>query len=198
MKQLQLLLSIMLAIMVVACKPGKENAGTLTIDSLLVQLDETMDALKSIDFEKIEHAKEVAEGNLRRFKPLINDSISRDKVFLMSNYAIISGEEGEEEETEKSDKKAEYTESERERYMEKEVELCIKQLKDLKHDFTKEKMNEVDFAKHLETERLKAMQVMLYIEMEKNSIDYRNLLFDSLNPLVIKFIDSLTLAQPKK
>ena len=60
------------------------------------------------------------------------NSLSRDKIFLMSNYAIVSGEEGEEEhETTGAEKGSDYNEQ-REKYIEKEVVFCQKQLKNLK------------------------------------------------------------------
>jgi hypothetical protein len=180
-----------------SCKPKIENAETKTIDSLLTALDNAEEKLETINFEKLEEAAHTAKENLEKIKPLIVDTLKRDKIFLMSNYAIVSGEEGEEGGAESNPNKKEDYEEEREKYIEKEVKLCIKQLKNLKGDFKKGEMDLPTFKKYFEIEKGKAEQIMLFIEMEKNSTSHRLALFDSLHPLILKFIDSLQTASSK-
>ncbi len=180
-----------------SCKSKIENAETKTIDSLLTALDEAEEKLEHIDFEKLEKSARIAKENLEKVKPLVVDTLNRDKLFLMSNYAIVSGEEGEEEGAESNASKSENYKEERERYIEKEVTLCIKQLKNLKGDFTKGEMDFPTFKKYFEIEKAKSEQIMLFIEMEGNSSAYRQALFDSLHPLMLKFIDSLQTAASK-
>jgi hypothetical protein len=181
-----------------SCKSKIENAETKTIDSLLIALNDAEEKLESIDFEKLEKSAHTAKENLEKIKPLVTDTLNRDKVFLMSNYAIVSGEEGEEEgESSRSNKKADY-EDERERYVEKEVSFCKKQLRNLKSDFASGEMDFPTFKKYFEIERDKSIQIITFIEMEKNSSIHRQALFDTLHPLILKFIDSLQTAAVNK
>jgi hypothetical protein len=180
---------------VFSCKSKIENADTKTIDSLLIALDEAEEKLESINFEKLEESAHAVKENLEKIKPLITDTLNRDKVFLMSNYSIVSGTEEEEEEG-NTNKKEDYKE-EREKYIEKEVGYCIKQLKNLKSDFAKGEMDLPTFKKYFEIEKEKSLQIISFIEIEKNSSSHRQALFDSLHPLVLKFIDSLQTASSK-
>jgi len=181
-----------------SCKQKIENAETKTIDSLLIALDDAEHKLESIDFEKLEESAHTAKENLEKIKPLITDTLNRDKVFLMSNYAIVSGEEGEEEgESSNANKKEDY-EDQREKYVEKEITFCKKQLRNLKSDFASGEMDLPTFKKYFEIERDKAAQIILFIEMEKNSSIHRQALFDTLHPLILKFMDSLQTAEVNK
>ena len=188
---------IFIATFTFSCKPKIENVETKTIDSLLLALDEAEQKLETIDFEKLEESAHIAKQNLEKIRPLIVDSLSRDKIFLMSNYAIVSGEEGEEEhETTGAEKGSDYNEQ-REKYIEKEVVFCQKQLKNLKSDFVKEKMDFATFKKYFAIESEKAAQIILFIDMEKNSSTHRQALFDKLHPEMLKFMDSLQTATQK-
>jgi hypothetical protein len=189
--------SFLILTLAISCKSKIENAETKTIDSLLTALDVAEGKLEHIDFEKLEKSAFIANENLEKIKPLIVDTLSRDKIFLMSNYAIVSGEEGEEEGAESNAKKSENCKDERERYIEKEVSLCIKQLKNLKGDFTKGEMDLQTFKKYFQIEKAKSEQIILFIEMEKNSSAHRQALFDSLHPLILEFMDSLQTASNK-
>jgi hypothetical protein len=180
---------------VFSCKSKIENADTKTIDSLLIALDEAEEKLESINFEKLEESAHTVKENLEKIKPLITDTLDRDKVFLMSNYSIVTRTEEEEEEG-NTNKKEDYKE-EREKYIEKEVGYCIKQLKNLKSDFAKGEMDLPTFKKYFEIEKEKSLQIISFIEIEKNSSSHRQALFDSLHPLVLKFIDSLQTASSK-
>jgi hypothetical protein len=189
---------VLLTTFAFSCKPKIENAETKTIDSLLMELDNAEEKLESIDFEKLEQSAHTAQENLEKIKPLVVDTLNRDKIFLMSNYAIVSGEEGEEGGGEANNaKKEDYNEA-REKYIEKEVTFCKKQLKNLKSDFTKGDMDLANFKKYFAIEKDKAEQIILFIEMEKNSSTHRQALFDSLHPVILKFIDSLQTAANKK
>lgn len=179
----------------ISCKSKIENAQTKTIDSLIVALEVAEESFEKIDFEKVEKAAQVANENLEKIKPLINDSLNRDKVFLMSNYAIVAGEEGEENE---GRTKSEEYEEVREKYIEKELALCKKQLVNLKNDFSKGEMDEANFQKYFEIEKEKALQIILFVQKEAKVSAYRQELFDSLHPLILKFIDSLQTAPIKK
>jgi hypothetical protein len=189
--------SFLILTLAISCKSKIENAETKTIDSLLTALDEAEEKLEHIDFEKLEKSAFIVNENLEKIKPLIVDTLSRDKIFLMSNYAIVCGEEGEEEGAESNAKKSENYKDERERYIEKEVSLCIKQLKNLKGDFKKGEMDLQTFKKYFQIEKAKSEQIILFIEMEKNSSAHRQALFDSLHPLILKFMDSLQTASNK-
>lgn len=179
-----------------SCKSKIENTDTKTIDSLLVALDQAESLLEEIDFEKLEKAAKTASENLEKIHPLIHDTLNKDKVFLMSNYAIVSGEE-EEEEVDTKGEGSDYEEV-REKYIEKELEFCKKQLKNLKHDFSSGEMELANFKKYFEIEKEKSLQIISFIEMESNSHKYRQALFDSLHPLILKFMDSLQTAESKK
>lgn len=180
------------------CKPKVENLQTKTIDSLLVALDQAEEKLEKINFEKLEKSAHTVKENLEKIKPMIVDTLNRDKVFLMSNYAIVAGEEGEEEgEKGQADKESDYEEV-REKYIEKELTFCKKQLKNLKNDFSKGEIDENTFKKYFEVEREKSLQIISFIEMESNSSEHRIALFDTLHPLILKFIDSLETATNKK
>jgi hypothetical protein len=189
--------SFLILSLAISCKSKIENAETKTIDSLLTALDVAEGKLEHIDFEKLEKSAHIVNENLEKIRPLIVDTLNRDKIFLMSNYAIVSGEEGEEEgESNKANKSNEYNEK-REKYIEKEVVFCKKQLKNLKNDFAKGEMDLASFKKYFEIEKAKSEQIILFIEMEKNSSEHRLALFDSLHPLMLKFIDSLQTASNK-
>lgn len=179
-----------------SCGSKIENAETRIIDSLLTVLDNSEKMLEEIDFEKMEESAKIADEELEKIKPLINDTLNRDKVFLISNYSIVSGEE-EEEGGGKKGEGSDYEEV-REKYMEKELELCRKQLKNLKHDFSSGEMDEASFKKYYEVEKEKALQIISFIAMESTSHTYRLALFDSLHPLVIKLKDSLETAAANK
>jgi hypothetical protein len=181
---------------ILSCRSKKENAETRVIDSLLTVLDNSEKMLEEIDFEKLEQSAKIASHNLEKVKPLITDTLNRDKVFLMSNYAIVCGEE----EEEGGGKKAEGSNYEevREKYMEKELVLCKKQLKNLKHDFISEEMDETSFKKYYELEKEKALQIISFIAMESTSHIHRQAMFDSLHPLMVKMIDSLETAAKNK
>ena len=161
---------------VFSCKSKIENADTKTIDSLLIALDEAEEKLESINFEKLEESAHTVKENLEKIKPLITDTLNRDKVFLMSNYSIVTRTEEEEEEG-NTNKKENYKE-EREKYIEKEVGYCIKQLKNLKSDFAKGEMDLPTFKKYFEIEKEKSLQIISFIEIEKNSSSHRQALFD--------------------
>jgi len=180
-----------------SCKPKIDNAETKTIDSLLLALDKAEVNLESINFEKLEEAAKTAKENLEKIKPLIVDTLNRDKIFLMSNYGIVAGEEAEEETESSSAKKSTDYNEEREAFIEKELKLCIKQLKSLKNDFSKGDMDLPTFKKYFEVEKQKTLQIILFIEMEKNSCSHRQALFNSLQPLILKFMDSLQTASSK-
>jgi hypothetical protein len=53
------------------------------------------------------------------------------------------------------------------------------------------------FKKYFQIEKAKSEQIILFIEMEKNSSAHRQALFDSLHPLILKFMDSLQTASNK-
>jgi hypothetical protein len=198
MKLFKLVISFFVIVsLVYSCKPKIENAQTKTIDSLLIALDVAEEKLEHIDFEKLEKSAHIAKENLEKIKPLIVDTLNRDKVFLMSNYAIVYGEEGEEggEQSVKSNGK-DY-EDVREKYIEKEVAFCKKQLKNLKNDFTKGEMDLPTFKKYFDVENEKSLLIISFIEMESNSSEHRLALFDSLHPFILKFIDSLEIATSK-
>ena len=195
MKQFLNIALVFFVSIVFSCKSKIENADTKTIDSLLIALSEAEEKLESIDFEKLEESAHTAKENLEKIKPLVTDTLNRDKIFLMSNYAIVSGTEEEEEEG-NTNKKEDYKE-EREKYIEKEVGYCIKQLKNLKSDFAKGEMDLPTFKKYFEIEKVKSLQIISFIEIEKHSSSHRQALFDSLHPMVLKFIDSLQTASSK-
>jgi ribosomal protein L16 Arg81 hydroxylase len=195
-KTFQFIICIFGVSILFSCGKKIENAETKIIDSLLTVLDNSEKMLEEIDFEKVEESAKIASENLEKIKPLINDTLNRDKVFLMSNYAIVCGEE-EEEGGAKKGEGSDYEEV-REKYMEKELELCKKQLKNLKHDFSSGEMDEASFKKYYEVEKEKALQIISFIAMESTSHTYRLSLFDSLHPLVIKLKDSLETAAANK
>lgn len=182
-----------------SCKPKVENVETKTIDSLLIALDQAEEKLETIDFEKLEKSAHTVKENLDKIYPLIVDTLNRDKVFLMSNYAIIAKGAGEEEEENGEASKGGDYEEVREKYIEKEIAFCKKQLKNLKNDFSKGEMDLPTFKKYFEVERDKSLQIISFIEMEKNSHTYKLTLFDSLHPKILEFIDSLeTVSKLKK
>lgn len=178
-----------------SCKSKIENAQTKTIDSLIIALENAEESIENIDFEKLEKSAKIAKENLEKIKPLIDDSLSRDKVFLMSNYAIVSGEEGEEAEGHHN---SEDYEEVREKYIEKELALCKKQLVNLKNDFSKGDMENSSFQKYYDIEKEKAFQILLFVQKETKVSAYRQELFDSLHPLITKFMDSLETVSIKK
>jgi len=198
-KIISILIFCFIVVFLGSCKPKIENAQTKTIDSLLVALDQAEEKLETINFEKVEKYAQIVKENLEKIKPLIVDTLNRDKVFLMSNYAIVAGEEGEEEgEKGKVENDSDYEEV-REKYIEKELTFCKKQLKNLKSDFTKGEMDANTFKNYFEVEREKSLQIISFIEIESNVCEHRQALFDTLHPLVLKFIDSLeTVASKRK
>ena len=198
MQKISLIFILNLAVLFFSCKSRIENVQTKTIDSLLVALNNAEETLEKIEFEKLEESAKIAAQNLEKIKPLILDTLNRDKVFLMSNYAIVGGEEEEEEMETGGKAKGDDYEEVREKYIEKELELCKKQLKNLKNDFSKGEMDEPTFKKYFEVEKDKSLQIISFIEMEKNSHAYRLALFDSLHPLILKFLDSLQTVSIKK
>lgn len=181
-----------------SCKPKVENAQTKTIDSLMVALNEAEEKLEHINFEKLEESAQIVKKNLEKINPLIVDTLNRDKVFLMSNYAIVAGEEGEEEGEAGGESKGGDYEEVREKYIEKELTFCKKQLKNLKSDFTKGEMDLATFKKYFEVEKEKSLQIISFIEIESNATEHRIALFDSLHPAILKFIDSLETANTKR
>jgi hypothetical protein len=70
-------------------------------------------------------------------------------------------------------------------------------LKNLKGDFKKGEMDLQTFKKYFQIEKAKSEQIILFIEMEKNSSAHRQALFDSLHPLILEFMDSLQTASNK-
>lgn len=181
-----------------SCKTHIENAETKSIDSLLSDLNKAEEKLNSIDYVKLEEAISTAKQSATVINSLPVDSLNLDKVFLMNNYAIVSGEKIIKEDTlsETNHNEEQYTQ--RSKFIEKEVGFCKKQLKNLKGDFESGQMDLTTFKKFYVVEKEKALKIISFIDMEKKSGTHRIAVFDSLHPLVLKFIDSLQHASSKK
>ena len=181
-----------------SCKSHIEIAETKTIDSLLSALNKAEEKLSTINFDKLEEVIHTARQNTALIRSLQSDSLNQDKVFLMNNYAIVSGEKTGNDDSLSTINRIEEHNAQRSKFIEKEVDFCKKQLKNLKGDFESGQMDRTTFKKYYTIEKEKALQIISFIEIEKKSSTHRIAVFDSLHPVVLKFIDSLQHASTKK
>jgi len=194
---------------VYACSNPVKDEHTAQMDSLLAKLAISLQAFDSINYPEFELRKQEAKLNLKNIQLLLKDTLNRDAAILISNYARIVGRNKDgkvaagdtvlsNELSSENEKQAVEYGNKRQEYIKQEIELCVKQLKDLKHDYEHDLIKKEDLLKHLPSEAESARKIIDFIALEKNAVSHRMALHDSLNPGIERIIDSLKAVKIKQ
>lgn len=191
--------SVMLLLLVAACNKPISDSYTQEMDSLLKALDASAKDFESIDYPNFEMKKTKAKNNLITLQSLIKDTLRREDALIISNYARIVGKnkEGKPLDTLSAElmaakeKKAEEYGKHRQEYVKQELKLCMKQIEDLKHDYSKELMTAEELKKNLQAEATSAKKIIDFVVLEKAAVTSRIALYDSLSPGFERILDSL-------
>lgn len=182
-----------------SCKTNSENTQTKTIDSLILVLDETKRELEKIDFQKLQESAHIAAFSLEKLSPFKADSLRPDIATLINNYKIVinASSDSLKDTTAQADIQNNY-ENVRQKYIDRELDFCKKQLSNLKHDFLKNVVEPELFQKYFTEERQNAIQIIDFVSKEKNSVAHRQNIFNTLHPEIVRLTDSLTKTTPQK
>lgn len=178
-------------VVLIACKGKNENAYTLAIDSLSLVLKGSEKNLLSIDFEKADSVKKIIEKDVIFLRSYLSSKDQEKYNNLIINYSELSKFEASKSDSTVS---KHINESSPKKMLSKQIEYSYNQLKNLKHDYLNNKLDENKSKQYLMDEKEGIDHLNNYI---KNKQEYyiKNLqLFDSLK---IQINQAIKDANPK-
>jgi hypothetical protein len=150
------------------------------IDALLISLDSIHTKVGSLNFKQEETQSQKIREDLDFIQNNFRDTLTQDFGFVLSDYrAMVDGEEN------KSNNEN------LEKMLKKELDYSKLQVLNLKHDFEKSEMPEEDFKKFFETESLAVNKLSNYVTKKQLEFERKLKQFETLQPKVQNFIDSL-------
>lgn len=193
-----ILIVALIAVSLSACQEKiKDTVELREMDSVLIELKKTKGILDSINFNRYQQIKQKVTQDILWIQENLRDTLTRSQSILISNYARIVGKRGigTAKKTEEEPKSDPGYDNQRRDFINKELDLCIKQLENLKHD-TEQKIIAVgEVRKFLEAEKHNAEKIITYVRLERSKSSNAQEILDSLGPQIASFIDSLKMNQ---
>jgi hypothetical protein len=172
--------TILLALLAAACH-SSDSKVTARIDKILAKLDSSNQIVAGINFKKEKENAEKIEADLAFIQANFTDTLTKDMGFVLSDYRGIVAEEAEE-----GGKMENY-----EMMLKKELDYSKLQLLNLKHDIEKTDLSPEEFEKHFETESTSVSKLHAFVLNKQMEFQRKEKQFNSLQPQVQAFIDSL-------
>jgi hypothetical protein len=172
-----------LVFIVVACSGKREDNYTKTIDSLVLVLDSTKSIFLKIDFEKAKKVEVKVEDDILKIRSFLGIKDQEKHNALIENYSQAGRFELSETDS------ANIPNSDPQQMLVKQFEYSFNQLKNLKHDYLSNKIEEKKYIEYLNTEKNAIDKLREYIT-KKNEYYTRNFfLVDSLTPQINEIIE---------
>ena len=181
-----------------ACKEKiKDTVELREMNAVLAELNKTKGMLDSIDFKQYDQIKKKVTQDILWIQENLHDTLTRQHSILISNYARIAGKRGigtaiKKEDEPKTD--AGY-DKQRKDFIRKELDLCINQLENLKHDTENKIIITEEVRQFLKTEKENSEKIITYVRLERSKSLNAREIADSLGPQIAHFIDSLKMKQ---
>ena len=176
-------LLVFIAFIFVACSGKREDNYTKTIDSLVLVLDSTKSIFLKIDFEKAKKVEVKVEDDILKIRSFLGIKDQEKHNALIENYSQAGRFELSETDS------ANIPNSDPQQMLVKQFEYSFNQLKNLKHDYLSNKIEEKKYIEYLNTEKNAIDKLREYIT-KKNEYYTRNFfLVDSLTPQINEIIE---------
>jgi hypothetical protein len=185
---------LVIPLLMVSCKQKKTTGETNEIDSLIVALERIKPVANSIDFVLEDSIRKVVNKKSEEINELLKDSLSAYHSILISNYTRIGKKKDRIKNPEDESKKTDPSsyEGQEKKYLMKEIDYTINQLKNLKHDFQNDLFKtEEEFRNYFEIETESAKKIISFVNVEKAANENKIETFKMLHPKVVLFHDSL-------
>lgn len=176
-------LLVFIAFIFVACSGKREDKYTKTLDSLALVLDSTKSIFLKIDFEKAKKAELKVEDDILKIRSFLDIKDQEKYNALIENYSQAGKFELNEADS------ANIPNSKPQQMLSKQFEYSFNQLKNLKHDYLGNKIDEKKSLEYLNTEKNAIDKLREYVT-QKNEYYSRNFfLVDSLTPQINEIIE---------
>jgi hypothetical protein len=176
-------LLVFISLIFVACSGKREDNYTKTIDSLGLVLDSTKSIFLKIDFEKAKKVEVKVEDDILKIRSFLGIKDQEKHNALIENYSQAGRFELSEADS------ANIPNSDPQQMLAKQFEYSFNQLKNLKHDYLSNKIEEKKYIEYLNTEKNAIDKLREYI-VKKNEYYSRNFfLVDSLTPQINEIIE---------
>jgi hypothetical protein len=176
-------LLVFIAFIVVACSGKREDNYTKTLDSLALVLDSTKNRFLKIDFEKAKKTELKVADDILKIRSFLNIKDQEKYNTLIENYSLAGKFELSDSDS------ANIPNSKPQQMLAKQFEYSFNQLKNLKHDYLSNKIDEKKSLEYLNTEKNAIDKLREYVT-KKNEYYSRNFfLVDSLTPQINEIIE---------
>jgi hypothetical protein len=176
-------LLVFIAFIFVACSGKREDNYTKTLDSLGLVLDSTKSIFLKIDFEKAKKVEVKVEDDILKIRSFLGIKDQEKHNALIENYSQAGRFELSEADS------ANIPNSNPQQMLAKQFEYSFNQLKNLKHDYLSNKIDEKKSIEYLSTEKNAINKLREYVT-KKNEYYSRNFfLVDSLTPQINEIIE---------
>jgi len=166
-----------------SCNGKKQDNYIKTIDSLGFVLDSTKKIFYEIDFEKAKKAELKVEDDILKIRSFLDIKDQEKYNALIENYSQAGKFELSDADS------ANIPNSKPQQMLSKQFEYSFNQLKNLKHDYLNNKMEEKKSLDYLNSEKNAIEKLRDYIA-KKNEYYNRNfLIIDSLSPQINQLIE---------
>jgi hypothetical protein len=176
-------LLVFIAFIFVACSGKREDNYTKTLDSLALVLDSTKNRFLKIDFEKAKKTELKVADDILKIRSFLNIKDQEKYNTLIENYSLAGKFELSDSDS------ANIPNSKPQQMLAKQFEYSFNQLKNLKHDYLSNKIDEKKSLEYLNTEKNAIDKLREYVT-KKNEYYSRNFfLVDSLTPQINEIIE---------